>query len=137
MIKITRDVLSPESVIKEVRNTASGCVISYVGLIRDTSHDKAVASVEYTDPAGKAIEGLKAIVKEIRKEFPIIDMAFHHRIGILKPGDINIVIAISAGHRGEAFDACRKAVDLFKEKLPTTKVERYTDGTSLNADTAE
>ncbi|NLE09658.1 MAG: molybdenum cofactor biosynthesis protein MoaE [Dehalococcoidales bacterium] len=133
MIKITEDILNPETVVNEVRNTAAGCVISYVGLIRDNSHDKSVVSVEYTDPAGKAVDGLKSIVEEVRKSFPIIDMAFHHRIGLLKPGDINIVIAIASGHRGEAFDACRRAVDLFKEKLPTNKVETYTDGTTLNA----
>lgn len=128
MIKITDDILSPEAIIEKVKNTASGCAISYVGLIRDNSNGKPVESVEYTDPDGKAEEGLRVVVEEIRSEFPIIDMSFYHRIGKLKPGDINIVIAISAAHRGEAFAACQKTVDLFKEKLPTNKVETYIDG---------
>lgn len=130
MIKITCDVLSPEPIIEEVKNTASGCVISYVGLIRDNSNGKPVESVEYSDPEGNAEEGLKKLVDEIRNAFPINDMSFYHRIGKLRPGDINIVIAISAGHRGEAFAACQKTVDLFKEQLPTHKVETYIDGST-------
>jgi molybdopterin synthase catalytic subunit len=51
-------------------------------------------------------------------------------VGVLKVNDINLVVAIGAGHRGEGLDACRFAVDEFKAKLPTTKIETYIDGTN-------
>lgn len=134
MICITREVLSPDLVVAEAKTLNSGCVCTYVGLIRDNSYGKMVASVEYSDPDGTAEQGLKAIVEEIKNTCDINEMAFHHRIGKLVPGDVNIVIAIAAGHRGEAFEACQKAVDLFKEKLPSSKVETYTDGTTKVSD---
>lgn len=128
MIKITDKPLSPESVVKEVKTPGSGCALAYVGLIRDTSYGKTVASVEYSDPYGTAEENLRNIAGEIKAACEINDISIYHRIGKLNVGDINLVIAVSSAHRGEAFDACQRAVDLFKEKLPTSKVETYTDG---------
>jgi molybdopterin synthase catalytic subunit len=128
MIKITDRPISPEQVINRVKTPGSGCVVSYVGLIRDNSHGKPVASVEYKDADGKAEERLEAIAAEIKRRWPVNGVAIYHRIGKLKVGDINLVVAISSGHRREAFAASRFAVDSFKKTLPTTKKEIYTDG---------
>jgi molybdopterin synthase catalytic subunit len=128
MIKITDKPISPEQVIAEAKTTDSGCVATYVGLIRDNSHGKQVLSVEYADPSGRAAAALEEIAGEIKKQFPVNNVAIWHRIGKLKVGDINLVVAIAAAHRGEGFDACRYAIDRFKSALPTKKKETYLDG---------
>ena len=130
MIKITDKPLSPESIVSKVKTPGSGCALSYVGLIRDTSYGKQVASVEYSDPDGTAEDGLQKIADELKQTWELNEVSIYHRIGKLNVGDINLVIAISSAHRGEAFAACQRAVDLFKEKLPTSKVETYTDGST-------
>ena len=130
MIKITDKPLSPESIVSEVKTPGSGCALSYVGLIRDTSYEKQVASVEYGDPDGTAEDGLCRIADELKQTWELNEVSIYHRIGKLNVGDINLVIAISSAHRGEAFAACQRAVDLFKEKLPTSKVETYMDGST-------
>jgi molybdopterin synthase catalytic subunit len=131
MIKITHEPLSPEQVVAEAKTPGSGCVVTYVGLIRDNSHGKPVLSVEYTDADGKAADGLRRIADEIRQKFPVNAVAIQHRVGWLKVGDINFVVAIGAAHRGEGFAASQYAVDRFKESLPTAKKETYTDGSVL------
>ncbi len=70
MIKITDKPISPEAVIKKVKTSGSGCVVTYVGLIRDNSHGKPVLSVEYQDIDGKAESGLREIAEEIKRKFP-------------------------------------------------------------------
>ena len=130
--KILREPISPDSVINLVRTRTSGCVATYVGLIRDNSHDKSVQSVEYRDPTGRAEEGLKSIIEEAMKQWPLNAMAIYHRIGVLSVNDINLVVAVGAGHRGEGLAATAFAVDQFKAKLPTTKKETYADGTVYN-----
>jgi molybdopterin synthase catalytic subunit len=40
-------------------------------------------------------------------------------------GDINLVVAVAAGHRKECFAACQFIIDEFKRKLPTHKTETY------------
>ena len=134
MIKITKSPISPEAVVALVRSPSSGCVITYVGLIRGTSHDKKVLSVEYTDPDGGAADRLREIAGEIHHKFPVNGVAIHHRIGRLKVGDINLVVAVAAAHRGEGFAASQYAIDRFKESLPTRKKETYTDGSVYEGD---
>ena len=134
MIEITTKPISPEQVINRAKTKSSGCVAAYVGLIRDNSHGKKVVSVEYHDKDGKAIEGLRKIVNEAKQKWPVENIAFTHRIGVLKVGDINITVAVAAGHRGEAFSACQYIINRFKESLPTHKIETYKDGTTLAGD---
>jgi molybdopterin synthase catalytic subunit len=92
-----------------------------------------VLSVEYSDTDGMAKAKLQGIVDAVKDKWPINDMAFVHRIGELKVGDNNVVIAVSTAHRQEGFDACQYAIDQFKEKLPTHKKETYLDGTWFEA----
>ncbi len=129
MVVITTTPISPELVVNQVKTDGSGCVVTYVGLIRNRSRGKPVVSVEYSDASGKARERLEEIVNESRKRWPINGMAMHHRLGRLKVGDINLVVAIASAHRREGLAACRFAVDQFKEKPPTQKKETYEDGT--------
>jgi len=134
MIRITDNILSPEAIVEEVKTTGSGCALLYVGLIRDNYEGKPVATVEYGDPDGTAEDSLRTIADELKRTWQINEVAIHHRIGKLNVGDINLVIAISSSHRGEAFAACQRAVDLFKENLPSSKLETYTDGTTRTGD---
>jgi molybdopterin synthase catalytic subunit len=131
MVEITNDVIPIEEVINSVRNDASGGIISYIGLIRDNSYDKKVVSVEYGDD-GSAEARLQKIVDTAKEQWPVNDMAIVHRVGKLNVGDNNVVIAVSTGHRQEGFAACQYAIDKFKEQLPTSKKETYTDGTCLD-----
>jgi molybdopterin synthase catalytic subunit len=110
------------------KTKGSGCVVTYVGVIRDISNGKSVASVEYQDRDGKALQKLRALAEETRNKWKLENVAFTHRIGKLNVGDINLVIAVAAGHRQEGFAACQYIIDRFKESLPTFKIETYVDG---------
>ena len=127
MIEITEKPLSPEHVFNKVKTGSSGCVVIYVGLIRDHSQGKPVLSVEYEDIGGKAEKRLQEIASEIKQKWPINNIAICHRIGKLKVGEVNLVVAIASAHRKEGFAACQYAIDQFKQKLPTLKKETYRD----------
>jgi len=128
MIQITDKPISPELVVNKARTSDSGCVVTYVGLIRDNSRGKPVLSVEYKDADGQAGDRLREIAEEIKQKWPVNNVAIYHRVGKLKVGDINLVVAIAAAHRGEGLEAVQFAIDRFKEKLPTAKRETYQDG---------
>jgi len=127
MVEITSQPILPEQVINRAKTNASGCVATYVGLIRDNSYGKRVSCVEYQDRDGKAPDRMQRIVDEARSKWHLENIAFTHRIGRLKVGDINLVVAVAAGHRGEGFAACQYIIDRFKESLPTHKTETYED----------
>ena len=134
MIRITDKPLSPEQVINTVKTPSSGCVVTYVGLIREQSHGKSVLSVEYEDADGKAEDRLRKIADEIKRKWSVNDVAIYHRVGRLEVGDVNLVVAIAAAHRGEGFAASQFAIDRFKEALPTRKKETYRDGSVWTGD---
>ena len=127
MIEITNKPISPEKLVAAVKTTGSGCVATYVGLIRDNSHGKKVESVTYQDPEGTAAAKLQQIADETSRKWPVENIGIIHRIGRLQVGDINLTVAVAAGHREEGFDACRYIIDEFKRRLPTRKTETYRD----------
>jgi molybdopterin synthase catalytic subunit len=130
VIEITTKPIFVESIINHIKTSGSGCVATYVGLIRNQSRGKPVASVEYADPKGTAKANLEKIAGEIRRQWQVEGIAICHRIGRLEVGDINFLVAIAAAHRQEGFAACQYAVDRFKDTLPTLKKETYRDGSS-------
>ena len=114
--------------VDKVKTDSSGCVLAYVGLIREHSRGKPVLSVEYRDVNGTAEKRLGEIASEVSQKWQLDNIAICHRVGRLKVGDINLVIAVASGHRQEGFAACQHAIDRFKQVMPTHKTETYRDG---------
>jgi len=130
MIEITQEPISPQAVIGRVKTAGSGCVATYVGLIRDNSLGKPVLSVEYQD-TGSAERILRKIAADAAKKWQVENIAITHRVGRLSVEDINLVAAVAAAHRSDGFAACQYIIDRFKQELPTRKTETYRDGTTL------
>ena len=128
MIEITEEPISPERVVSRARNDHSGCVVTYVGLIRDYSQGKPVLSVEYQDSNGNTESILQGIIDETKHRWQTEGIAITLRIGKMRVGEINLVVAVASAHRSEGFAACQYAIDQFKQMLPTNKIETYQDG---------
>jgi molybdopterin synthase catalytic subunit len=136
MIEITHKPISPEEVVNKTKGDNSGCVVTYVGLIRNQSQGKTVLAVEYNDSAGTAENVLREIAGIAKSRWPVNNIAISHRVGKLSVGEINLVVAVASAHRREGFAACRYIVDRFKQKLPTQKRETYQNGNPVeNRDT--
>ena len=72
MIEITDKPIRSELVINKAKTDSSGCVLAYVGVIRDYSHDKPVLSVEYGDPEGTAENGALVLLSFSHDDFRIL-----------------------------------------------------------------
>ncbi|MFC1940234.1 molybdenum cofactor biosynthesis protein MoaE [Chloroflexota bacterium] len=125
MIEITGTPISPEQVIEKVKSDGSGCVVTYIGLIRNQSQGRPVLLVEYRDSQGDAENTLQEIASEARQRWSIENIIISHRIGKLRIGEINLVVAVASVHRSEGFAACQYAIEQFKQRLPTQKIETY------------
>ena len=66
----------------------------------------------------------------IAEKFDVLGVAAVHRVGELAIGELAVVAAVAAAHRGEAFDACRELIDVLKASVPIWKHQRFADGTS-------
>jgi MoaE-MoaD fusion protein len=126
--EITREPLSADSLIAEVLTPADGAVVLFVGTVRDNNLGRPVVALEYEAYGEMAAEEMRRIGAEMRAKWGLHGIGMRHRVGKLAVGEISVVIAASAPHRGEAFNACSEALDLLKERVPVWKKEYFEGG---------
>jgi molybdopterin synthase catalytic subunit len=71
---------------------------------------------------------LREIAAEAKAQWPGVEVAVVHRVGTLSPGELAVVIAVSAPHRKEAFRGCEFVIDRLKQDVPIWKKEFAEDG---------
>lgn len=125
---VTDAPLSLDAVVRAVSGTGQGGVVTFSGAVRDSTHGKAVVRLEYEAYAPMAERKLAEIAAEAAAQWPGARVAIHHRVGVLVPGELAVVIAASTPHRAEAFAACRHAIERLKADVPIWKKEVYADG---------
>lgn len=106
-----------------------GALAVFAGTVRDTHEGRAVQGIHYSAYAPLAEARLAEIEREAAQRFGA-RVALAHAVGELLVGDISVVVVVRAGHRTEAFAACRWAIDTIKQAVPIWKEERYVDGDS-------
>src|SRR5467141_661559 len=106
----------------------TGGIVLSVGTIRDQTNGKKVKGLEYEVYRRMAERQIVKLEKEIRKRWPIKSIRLVHREGKLKVGEVSVVVAVSAAHREEAFEAARYAIDRIKESFPIWKREKFRGG---------
>lgn len=126
---ITDGELDRDSV-EAVARTADGAVVTFVGVVREASEGKGVTGLEYEAYEPMATDEMRRIGGEALRRWKVGRVVIAHRVGALSVGDISVIVAVSAPHRGEAFDACEYCIDTLKESVPIWKKELFADGTS-------
>jgi molybdopterin synthase catalytic subunit len=116
-------------VLAAVEDPAAGGVVSFTGLVRDHDGGRGVRELEYVAHPD-AVTALQAVAEAIAAELPVHGLAAVHRTGLLAVGDVAVVVAASAAHRGQAFEAARRLIDDLKAQVPVWKRQVFADGTS-------
>ena len=128
LLAIRDEPLSVDEVLAAVSDAGAGGTCVFVGTVRDVDRGRGVHELEYT--AHPSVdEVLRDVADDVVGTFPIRALAAVHRVGDLAVGDIAVVVAASAPHRGEAFDACRRMIDELKKRVPIWKHQLFDDGT--------
>jgi molybdopterin converting factor subunit 1 len=128
--QVTREPLDPQRLVNLVRRDESGAVALFYGVVRNHSQGRRVLYLEYDGYPSMAVRKMRQVAEEVRSRWDITDMAISHRIGRLEVGDTSLLVAVSAAHRREAFEACHYAVDRIKEMVPVWKKEVWEGGES-------
>jgi len=105
-----------------------GALCVFVGVVRNENEDKPVLHLKYEAYEEMAIPLLEEIEDEARKRWPLTDVRIVHRLGRLEIGQIAVVVAVTAAHRRETFEACQYVIDTLKATAPIWKKEFYENG---------
>ncbi|MEO9102891.1 MAG: molybdenum cofactor biosynthesis protein MoaE [Burkholderiaceae bacterium] len=105
-----------------------GAVCSFLGVVRDRNEGSAVAMLELEHYPGMTERSIEAMIDAARTRFGLFGARVIHRIGLLAPCDQIVLVAVTAAHRGEAFQGCEFLMDYLKTHAPFWKKEQTPSG---------
>ncbi len=127
-IILSDKTLNEQACLDFVKTDDSGGIVTFVGTVRNQTKGKRVMRLDFEAYEPMAISEMRKIAEQAVEKFLLKKMAIYHRVGSLEIGEVPVVIAASAAHRGAAFDACEYAIDTLKETVPIWKKEIFEDG---------
>jgi molybdopterin synthase catalytic subunit/molybdopterin converting factor small subunit len=112
---------SVDEALDAVADPDAGGTVAFVGTVR--ADGGRVSRLEYSAYEAMADRVLEEVAEEAAAKWPLHGVAILHGVGDLAAGERTVVVAASAAHRGEAFEACRHVIDEVKRRAPIWKKE--------------
>jgi molybdopterin synthase catalytic subunit len=128
LVRLSSEPLSVDDALTFIADPGAGGSCLFIGTVRDRSDAGDVTGLHYEAWDDLATERLSEIAAEMLDRWPLRRVAILHRTGDLAVGDASVVVACSAPHRTEAFEACRHGIDRLKEDVPIWKKEGLVSG---------
>ncbi|MDO9090123.1 MAG: molybdenum cofactor biosynthesis protein MoaE [Burkholderiaceae bacterium] len=123
--------LSAEVAALRQADPGVGAVCSFVGTVRSSHEAEAglpVLDMELEHYPGMTERAIEAMIGQARERFDIRSVCVIHRIGLLRPGEQIMMVAVSSAHRAHSFKACEFLMDYLKTQAPFWKKERTAEG---------
>ena len=128
-VGISESPLSVDQAISLVSGPAVGGIALFVGTVRNSDHGTGVVSLDYTQHPS-AVDVLTKCAEETADQHDVLAIAVEHRVGHLEVGDIAVIVAVGAVHRGEALAACAHLINTLKAEVPIWKEQHFASGGS-------
>ena len=127
-VQISGVPINIQSCIDSVMTPQCGGIDVFIGTVRELTKGKTVIQLEFEAYETMALKEMQKIAEETHNKWTVQKILIHHRTGVLKIGEVPVVIAVSAAHRAAAFEACRYIIDTLKQTVPIWKKEVFEDG---------
>ena len=114
---------SVDEALATVGAPGAGGTAVFLGTVRDHADAGPVDTLDYDTYDEMADRVLAQIATEAAEKWGLCGVAIFHGTGSFAVGQTTMVVACSAPHRDEAFDACRYVVDEVKRRVPVWKKE--------------
>ena len=128
-VGISESPLSVDRAIRAVSGPAVGGIALFIGTVRNADHGADVVSLDYTQHPS-ALDVLTKCAEETARQHDVLAIAVEHRVGHLEVGDIAVIVAVGAVHRGEALAACAHLINTLKAEVPIWKEQHFASGES-------
>lgn len=128
-VAVVEDVIDVGALLEEVGAPEAGAVALFLGTVRNHSpRREGVTHLEYEVYRTQVSEKITEIVSEAVARWSVVAVAVEHRMGRVELGEVAVAVAVSSGHRAEAFAAARYLIDELKERAPIWKKEHWEGG---------
>ena len=96
--------------------------------MRNNNDGAGVSAMELEHYPGMTERAIEAMIDEAIARFHLHAARVVHRVGPLLPGEQIVLVAVTAAHRGQAFEGCEFLMDYLKTQAPFWKKESTADG---------
>jgi molybdopterin synthase catalytic subunit len=133
-IAINSEPFDPWQELNDYQNAMSapegqyGATAVFVGTMRDFNEGDNVSEMFLEHYPGMTEHHLENICSQATGEYQLLDSLVIHRVGVIKPSDPIVLVAVWTAHRKQAFEACREIMEDLKSKAPFWKKEQLNDG---------
>lgn len=134
LIQVQSEALEPWQEIADFQennfkdHTDFGATATFVGTMRDLNEGDEVLEMTLEHYPAMTQKQLQSIVDEAEDKWPLLHTLLMHRVGVIKPADPIVLVAVWSAHRAAAFDACRFLMEALKHQAPFWKKENLTTG---------
>ncbi|MGH9355197.1 MAG: molybdenum cofactor biosynthesis protein MoaE [Terriglobia bacterium] len=128
--EITREAIVTSAIAGRLKAPEDGALVVFEGIVRNHSHGRATAYLEYEAYEPMANRTLREIGEEAKRKFSIDRLAVVHRVGRIGIGETSVAVIVASAHRAAAFEACRYAIDELKRRAPIWQKEFRQDGSA-------
>jgi molybdopterin synthase catalytic subunit len=131
-VELTTEPLDLQAAADWVVRPGCGAVVTFSGLVRDHAEGTTdVTHIDYEAWAEEVVPRLASLAAEARSRWPDLGrVVLWHREGVVRLSEASVLVAVSAPHRGEAFEAARFAIDALKATVPIWKKEHWAGGSA-------
>ena len=128
MFRVTREPIDLQELVRSVTDPSAGAIATFIGTTRNNNEGRKVIALDYEAYPEMAEKELARIGADAKRKWKIERMAITHRIGPVQITEPSVIIAVSAAHRDDAFQACRFAIEEIKKTVPIWKKEMFEGG---------
>ena len=112
-------------------NNNDGSVLFFFGKVRSCNLKKKVICINYDVYDFLSLKSINVILNDIFIKYNnVIKIVVYHKIGVVKSGDVGILIMVKSFQREESFITCKYLIEEIKRKSSIWKKEYYSDGTA-------
>jgi len=106
-----------------------GAIVLFIGVVKGlVENGVRVYELEYTSIGGLATKIMEKIAREEMEKYRLSHVTIWHKLGVLEPGEITLIIAVLAENRKNAFKAAEEILERIKNEVPIFKLEKRSNG---------
>ena len=124
MVRVQAEPFDPGAELNafSAEQEGAGAVVSFSGVVRDIEGGLSAMQIEhYPGMTEKALETIRA---EAVQRWSLGGALVIHRFGVLKAGEVIMMVCTAARHRKDAFEAAEFLMDYLKSRAPFWKKEQ-------------
>jgi molybdopterin synthase catalytic subunit len=126
-LNVSHDEINPNDLISWVVSPSAGGISTFLGTTREAEGDLIVEHLEYEAYIPLCLSYFRKLCEETFQKYDVTKICIHHRIGIVKVGEISIMIAVSGPHRKDPIAAVEYIINEVKANAAVWKKSIYSN----------